>query len=154
MERSTVAVGGTYDRWDMQVRAGSLGAARLRLAIEEHGGGRQLLRFRAWPRWSRGGLALTAGFVAFCAASAARGSVASALILGLLALTVVVRMLRECGDSLGLCLQGLRQDEPDGDVSQGVLTAIKRLQEADLSLALETGTVADQSRERPAGSRR
>ena len=34
--------------------------ARMRIAVEEHGGGRQLLRFRIWPRCSRIGLALVA----------------------------------------------------------------------------------------------
>ncbi|MEJ2007472.1 MAG: glycosyltransferase [Acidobacteriota bacterium] len=44
--------GGNYDRWDLEVRGGALGAARLLMAIEEHGAGKQLIRFRVWPRFS------------------------------------------------------------------------------------------------------
>jgi hypothetical protein len=45
--------GGAFDRWDLEVLGGALGAVRVRTAIEEHGGGRQLLRVRAWPRVPR-----------------------------------------------------------------------------------------------------
>ncbi len=45
--------GGDFDRWDLHVRGGLLGAARLRIAVEEHGGGRQLTRYLAWPRLLR-----------------------------------------------------------------------------------------------------
>jgi len=44
-----VARGGDYDGWDLEVRAGGLGAVRVLLAIEEHGRGRQMVRFRARP---------------------------------------------------------------------------------------------------------
>jgi O-antigen biosynthesis protein len=48
--------GGDYDRWDLEVRSGALGFVRILMAIEEHGQGRQLGRFRFQPRW--GGVAL------------------------------------------------------------------------------------------------
>jgi GT2 family glycosyltransferase len=43
--------GGPYDRWDLQVRGGIAADARVRMLVEEHGDGRQLVRFRVWPRW-------------------------------------------------------------------------------------------------------
>src|SRR5581483_4401643 len=43
-ESALVRRGGPFDRWDFEVRGGSLGSARLRLALEEHGFGRQLIR--------------------------------------------------------------------------------------------------------------
>ena len=51
--------GGDYDRWDLAVRGGLLGNARLLMAVEEHGGGKQLARFRTWPKCSPMGLYLT-----------------------------------------------------------------------------------------------
>jgi len=45
-----VMPGGDFDAWDLQVQGGLLGRARLLLAIEEHGAGRQLLRFRIFHR--------------------------------------------------------------------------------------------------------
>jgi GT2 family glycosyltransferase len=41
--------GGSYDRWDLEIRGGALGRVFTRMALEEHGGGRQLLRFRVMP---------------------------------------------------------------------------------------------------------
>ncbi len=42
-------LGSDYDRWDLEVRGGVLGAARLFMTVEEHGAGKQLFRFRLWP---------------------------------------------------------------------------------------------------------
>ncbi|MDH3602392.1 MAG: glycosyltransferase, partial [Candidatus Tectomicrobia bacterium] len=42
--------GGAYDRWDLDVSGGFLGAARLLMTIEEHGAGKQLVRFRIGPK--------------------------------------------------------------------------------------------------------
>jgi GT2 family glycosyltransferase/membrane protein implicated in regulation of membrane protease activity len=45
-----VRCGQDYDDWDMEIRCGLLGALRVRAAAEEHAGGKQLLRFKSWPR--------------------------------------------------------------------------------------------------------
>jgi hypothetical protein len=45
--------GGAYDRWDLEIRGGATGAVRLRLMIEDHGRGRQVMRCRIWPRIAR-----------------------------------------------------------------------------------------------------
>jgi GT2 family glycosyltransferase len=52
--------GGDFDSWDLHIRGGLFTAARLRLAVEEHGAGKQLLRWRVWPRVSAGLLIATA----------------------------------------------------------------------------------------------
>jgi GT2 family glycosyltransferase len=46
---AAVVRGGDFDRWDLEVRGGLLGSARLLLVIEEHGQGRQFIRLRLWP---------------------------------------------------------------------------------------------------------
>jgi GT2 family glycosyltransferase len=51
-----VRSGGPFDRWDLDLRTGPLGGVKIRVAVEEHGEGRQLLRARIWPRASTGGL--------------------------------------------------------------------------------------------------
>lgn len=56
---ATLIRGGDFDRWDLELRGGLLGAVRIRMAIEEHGGGRQLVRVRFWPRCQRFWLALS-----------------------------------------------------------------------------------------------
>src|SRR5439155_921310 len=49
-EGLSVFRGGDFDRWDLEVQGSMFGKARLRTAVEEHGLGRQLVRFRIWPR--------------------------------------------------------------------------------------------------------
>lgn len=86
------ASGGDWDRWDLEVRGGALAAARVRLAVEEHGAGCQLVRVRIWPRLTRAG-ALVAGFaVAALAGAVALG--ASAPLLALAA-AATLRLLYE-----------------------------------------------------------
>ena len=46
---AAVIRGGDYDRWDLEVRGGLLGRARLLTVIEEHGTGKQYVRLRLWP---------------------------------------------------------------------------------------------------------
>jgi hypothetical protein len=42
---AVAARGGDYDDWDLRVRGGLLANARLSMAVEDHAGGKQLLRF-------------------------------------------------------------------------------------------------------------
>jgi GT2 family glycosyltransferase len=44
--------GNPYARFDLEVSAGAFGSARMLVAVEEHGRGRQLVRCRIWPRIS------------------------------------------------------------------------------------------------------
>ena len=59
--------GGDFDHWDLEVPGGMLGSCRLRMAVEEHGRGQQLIRIRSWPHYS----ALVRGLVLVLAAGAA-----------------------------------------------------------------------------------
>jgi glycosyltransferase involved in cell wall biosynthesis len=43
--------GGAYDPWDLELREGLSMPTRILMVIEEHGSGKQLIRFRIWPRY-------------------------------------------------------------------------------------------------------
>ncbi|HEX2104464.1 MAG TPA: glycosyltransferase [Solirubrobacteraceae bacterium] len=83
--------GGPYDRWDLEIRGGILGGARLRMGAEDHAGGAQLVRFRWWPRPALGGLAAAAALGAVAAAAAAAGQWAASAVLTAITLAVVLR---------------------------------------------------------------
>ena len=55
-----VLTGGDFDEWDLELRGGLFGSARTLMAIEEHGGGKQLLRFRVRPKFSLAGKIVSA----------------------------------------------------------------------------------------------
>ena len=93
--------GGDFDRWDLEVRGGLLGTARLASLVEEHGTGRQLTRLRAWSRVSRPAAAVVAGLAALALGAAADGAGAVGAALGLAAAALAARALLEAGAAVG-----------------------------------------------------
>ncbi|HEY5607796.1 MAG TPA: glycosyltransferase [Alphaproteobacteria bacterium] len=92
--------GGDYDRWDLAVRGGLFGGAKLLMAVEEHGGGAQYVRARIWPTAGRfalwlAGLTLLAGVLA-----AANGAGIAAAVLGLAFAAVAAHIVVESGHAL------------------------------------------------------
>jgi hypothetical protein len=85
---SVTARGGDYDDWDLEVRGGLLGGARLRLAVEEHGAGKQMLRSRTWMRVSRSVTALAAAGAAASIWAFMDGALAIGVGLGVGAVAV------------------------------------------------------------------
>jgi GT2 family glycosyltransferase len=92
-----VRPGGDFDRWDLEVRLGALGASRILMAVEEHGAGRQLVRFHVAPWASPVVVALIglAGTLAGAAALSHAWAVAAGL--GLAGALAAVRALVDGG---------------------------------------------------------
>jgi hypothetical protein len=88
---------GDFDRWDLEVRGGLFGCARMLMGIEEHGAGKQLVRFRTWPKLSAFAIAVEFVF-AFLAFSAAlhHAWIASAVLSMIVAL-FSLRLFQESG---------------------------------------------------------
>jgi len=113
--------GGAFDRWDLEVRGGLLGSARILMAVEEHGAGRQLVRVKVWARvpWTAASLGLASGLVAAWALRDASWG-ASAVLLGL-AGGLAGLMLTHCGAATALALRSVEalrdpvaEHEPSG----------------------------------------
>ena len=47
---AAIVLGGDFDPWDFSIHGGLFGRIRVVAMVEEHGNGRQLFRFRAWPK--------------------------------------------------------------------------------------------------------
>jgi hypothetical protein len=94
-----------------------LGAAQVRMAVEEHGGGSQLIRYRSWPRWSRGGLAFTAVFAVLSLGAALDGAWFACAVLGAISLLLTASTIRDCGTAAGIVVRvldrQLRESETD-----------------------------------------
>jgi O-antigen biosynthesis protein len=104
--------GSEYDRWDLEVRGGMMGAARLRLAVEEHGAGTQLVRMRSWPRYSSIGILLTALLAALAAAATLDGAPIAGVTLGAAAFFMAISAVRECAAATGVLLHALVEPKP------------------------------------------
>ena len=77
-----VVRGGDFDTWDLEVRVGPLASGRVRVAVEEHGRGRQLVRLRMWPRCSPHAVAAAAALLALTAFAALQHALVAACLLG------------------------------------------------------------------------
>jgi hypothetical protein len=97
--------GGNFDSWDFEARAGAFGAARMRMGVEEHGQGKQLVRFRVWPRVLRGGALLLVLTGLCCALAAYRGRIAGIVVFGAFELFLITRLVRECSAAVALLLR-------------------------------------------------
>jgi GT2 family glycosyltransferase len=99
-EGTVCVAGGGYDDWDLEIQGGMLAAVRTRIAVEEHGAGLQMLRFRIWPRCSPTGF-FASVLIAMISGTAAydRSWVAAALLFSI---SVVMggRILYECAHAM------------------------------------------------------
>jgi hypothetical protein len=88
--------GGDFDRWDLHVRGGLFGAARGLVAVEEHGGGKQLVRVAVRP-WTPAPVA--AAMIALAGLSAmafADGAAAASSLLAIFTGGLLALALRDC----------------------------------------------------------
>jgi GT2 family glycosyltransferase len=94
---AVVLSGGDFDSWDLEVRAGMIGRARLQVACEDHPGGTQLVRTRVVPRCSRLAPPIVVLLGALCSLAALDGAHVAAGVLGLAALLCAAAAVVECG---------------------------------------------------------
>jgi hypothetical protein len=97
----------------LEVRGGILGAARVRFAVEEHGAGKQLARFRIWPTWSKGGPALIALFGGLTAGAAVDAAWVACGVLGAVSVFVAARMVQDAGAAVAAVLGAFRKAQEE-----------------------------------------
>ncbi len=103
-----VVRGGDFDGWDLEVRGGMLGAARLLMAVEEHGAGRQLVRVRWWPRWPAGAPLVVLLFGACSTAATLDRAWLAGATLGAMALWCAWRAVVDCAAATAAIRRAVR----------------------------------------------
>ena len=121
--KAKVGVGDGFDRWDLEVRAGLLARARLRTAVEEHGEGRQLVRFRLTPRLTRIAVLLLAMFGLATSGAALNHAMVAAGLMGCTLFVVAALAVVEMSAAMGILRSAVRSErdaagaEVDADLS-------------------------------------
>ena len=93
---ASVLRGGRHARWDLEVRGGFFGAARLLMGVEEHSGGKQLIRLRWWPFVPVRGPLLTLVFAGLTFGATRDHAWVAAAVLSGGALLFAWRTLEQC----------------------------------------------------------
>jgi O-antigen biosynthesis protein len=101
--------GGHCDRWDLEARGGTLGAARLFMTVEEHGAGKQLFRFRCWPQFSPEGVIGIILLTALTVGAALDEYWLAYNILTLVTLALLGRTLYEAGCAISALQRALQR---------------------------------------------
>jgi hypothetical protein len=100
--------GGDFDRWDLEVSDGTFGSTRLTSAIEEHGSGKQMIRFRLTPRCSLWAVSLIV-LLGFLSVTAVRdGEWLGSAILAICPLLFAGRIVGDTGKAMSTVLRSLR----------------------------------------------
>lgn len=105
---AAVRRGGDYHDWDLEVGGGMFGYARMRMATEEHGAEKQLVRVRWWPRAPLFGFYLSALSLVSSVLCAAGGAWGTAGILAALALILPFRFLRDSGAASSVAQEAMK----------------------------------------------
>jgi hypothetical protein len=106
-----IVYGGEYDRWDLEVQGGLLGAARMLMAVEDHGAGTQFVRFRSWPRFSRVAVVLILLFALLSAEAVEDGAWSATAIVGAITLLLMRRTLNESAGAQAVILRAIKSSE-------------------------------------------
>jgi GT2 family glycosyltransferase len=120
-----VRAGGVYDQWDAEVGGGMFGAARVLVAVEDHGAGAQYVRYRITPRSSRAATSVALALLGLAIAAAAERAWIAAALVGAISVASLSRSALECAavsSAARGCLPGIEETEepaPD-DVSAEV----------------------------------
>ena len=101
LRRASATRGGDYDEWDLHVRGGLAGAVRVYLGIEEHGAGRQLLRWRVRPVFNTPVAVLAIGLLALAAAGAHSRQFLVAALTGMAGILLALWVYRDCSLASG-----------------------------------------------------
>jgi glycosyltransferase involved in cell wall biosynthesis len=99
--------GGNFDRWDLEIRGGLFGSARLQMAVEEHGAGKQLVRFQTWAIVSPISLLIVLLFALLSLLAAIDQEWLIAALLALMAAGLTINAYQNTAAATGVCLQAL-----------------------------------------------
>jgi glycosyltransferase involved in cell wall biosynthesis len=112
---AVVARGSDWDHWDLQARGGIFADARIKLVIEEHGGGRQLVRLKVTPQMGHGALFLAFGLLMLSARAAAEYRWGIWMVFAFAVGTVLLRIAIECGAAVAVAVEAIAATVGNGE---------------------------------------
>jgi cellulose synthase/poly-beta-1,6-N-acetylglucosamine synthase-like glycosyltransferase len=103
--------GAEFDDWDLEIRSGLLGSARLQMVAEEHGQGRQLVRWRVSPKCSGIGLVVLSTLIAISVGAGIASAWTACATVTMMGLLLGLSVLQECEAATALALRAIQERE-------------------------------------------
>jgi GT2 family glycosyltransferase len=104
---AAIVLGGNFDAWDFSIHGGLFGTIRVVAMVEEHGNGRQLLRFRAWPKAPPAALTISFALIAGAGVAALDGAVVAGALLALSAGIAGFLIYADCAIAMSQWLEAV-----------------------------------------------
>jgi GT2 family glycosyltransferase len=101
--------GGGCDNWDLEIHGGFCGGARLLMAAEDYGAGKQYVRYRVRPNCCGGVLILSLTLVLLSAGAGLDGAWPACMLLGAGGLLFICKTVRDSGGASAVILQEIRE---------------------------------------------
>ena len=106
------------------------------MAVEEHGGGSQLVRVRAWPRCSAAGVVPPVLLASLGSGAALSQAWAVSVILGAGALLLAVRTIHECATATAAIRVALEPSPAGWTEAAAPVAADERMQPVPMTAAM------------------
>jgi hypothetical protein len=103
--------GGDFDNWDLEISAGAFGGVRAKMAIEEHGAGKQLIHFRLCPFVRLVGIAIACVLPLLLSCALKDGALMASAFLLLALSACAICIIRCAGHSLDAASAAVRRLE-------------------------------------------
>lgn len=112
MDGKLVHYGGDVNRWNLQLRGGMMGSARILLAGGEGSADKQTTRFRIWPVVSVQGLGFILLFAVLAGLASLDHAWIAATVLGAITITLMGRLWLECSRAVSDLLESIKHVSP------------------------------------------
>jgi GT2 family glycosyltransferase len=106
---ASVTAGHSFADWDLEIRDGVFGAVHMRMAIEEHGAGKQLVRLCCWPTCSSGVLTLALVLLGLSLGAVVSHAWLASLALAGVGLVLSLQVFQDCATASAAVVQTLEQ---------------------------------------------
>ncbi|HEY6018558.1 MAG TPA: glycosyltransferase, partial [Candidatus Paceibacterota bacterium] len=106
---AVVIPGGDFDIWDLSIDGGLFGITRVVAMVEEHGNGRQLIRFRARPKAPSAAVGVTLVLGILAGLAGLDGALVACTFLALVAAALGFLMYADCAIAMSYWQQALDQ---------------------------------------------
>ncbi len=122
--------GTDFDDWDLEIRSGLLGSARLQMVAEEHGQGKQLVRWRVSPKCSEIGLIVLSTLIAISAGAGTTRAWTACATVTMMGLLLGLSVLQECEAARALGLRAIQERQVEQSSAQLVSGHFRRATDA------------------------